>query len=269
MTELIDVIEGRKQWTVINADSLATLTELPSQCVDALISDPPYSSGGAFRGDRMGSTGSKYVGSDVRLVRADFHGDNRDQRSFSYWCALWLSEALRASRPSAPCALCIDWRQLPSLSDAIQAGGWIWRGVAVWDKTEGVRPQLGRFRQQAEFVVWGSNGPMPLRADVGALPGVFRFNRDEESKIHQTGKPVGLMMELVRVCPPGGIVLDPFCGSGSTGVAALRQGRRFIGIEMSTEWHRVACERLEAEERQLSHTAAKSGQCSIFDLETR
>ena len=49
-----------------------------------------------------------------------------------------------------------------------------WRGVAVWDKVAS-RPQKGRFRQQSEYIVWGSNGKMPLERNVGCLPGVFRY----------------------------------------------------------------------------------------------
>ncbi len=55
------------------------------------------------------------------------------------------------------------------------------------------------------------------------------------------------MDELVQICPPGGVVLDPFAGSGSTGVAALQAGRRFVGIELSRHYHQVAEQRLLAE----------------------
>ncbi|MFN3595162.1 MAG: DNA methyltransferase, partial [Thiobacillaceae bacterium] len=57
-------------------------------------------------------------------------------------------------------------------------------------------------------------------------------------------KPLGLMRDLVQICPPGGTVLDPFQGSGTTGVAALMEGLRYIGIEAVEHYHRVACERL-------------------------
>ena len=69
-------------------DTLAVLREMPSESVDAVITDPPYSSGGAFRGDRMGDTTSKYVQTGTVIQRPDFAGDNRDQRSFEYWCVL-------------------------------------------------------------------------------------------------------------------------------------------------------------------------------------
>lgn len=83
-------------------------------------------------------------------------------------------------------ALCvfIDWRQLPSLTDALQWAGWIWRGVAVWDK-QNCRPQKGRFKQQSEYIVWGSNGDMPINRPVPCLPGVFRYS-NPQNRIHLT-----------------------------------------------------------------------------------
>lgn len=54
------------------------------------------------------------------------------------------------------------------------------------------------------------------------------------------------MAELVQICPPAGVVLDPFTGSGSTGVAALQADRSFVGIELSAHYHQVASERLAA-----------------------
>lgn len=231
------------------ADALAVLRELPDASVDAVITDPPYSSGGMVRGDRLGTTASKYSGGPdgkVADVPPDFTGDSRDQRAYGYWCALWLAECLRVAKPGAPVLLFTDWRQLPMTTDALQSGGWIWRGIGVWDKTDcGGRPQMGRFRAQAEYVVWGSAGPMPDRIGV-ALPGVFRYFVRRTERDHLTGKPLQLMRDLVQICPRGGTVLDPFAGSGTTGVAALIEGRRFIGVELTGHYADAAAERLKA-----------------------
>lgn len=236
------------RWTLIQGEALTALRDLPTASVDALVTDPPYSSGGAFRGDRASASPSvKYVQSGTRLVGGDFSGDNRDQRSFAYWETLWLSEALRIVKPSGIAVVFTDWRQLPATTDALQAGGWVWRGIATWAKTTG-RPVRGGFRNQAEFMVWGSSGPMPKDSET-YLPGVITTGvaRGDEKR-HITAKPLDLMEVVVQVAPPGGVVLDPFAGSGSTGVAALRQGRRFLGIELSPEYAEVSRDRLAAEE---------------------
>lgn len=59
-----------------------------------------------------------------------------------------------------------------------------------------------------------------------------------------TGKPTPLLEELVEAAPPGGLVMDPFMGSGTTGVAAVRKGRRFVGIELDPHYFEIAKERI-------------------------
>jgi site-specific DNA-methyltransferase (adenine-specific) len=154
--------------------------------------------------------------------------------------AEWLAEARRVSIPGAPICLFIDWRQLPSLTDALQWAGWLWRGVLAWDKVN-CRPQKGRFRQQAEFVVWGSNGHMPSTRKAPYLPGVFRKTMPSPPKRrHQTEKPLEVMREMVKIVEPGGIILDPFAGAGTTVEAARLEGYPAVGIELSAHYAKTA-----------------------------
>jgi site-specific DNA-methyltransferase (adenine-specific) len=237
-------------------ESLEVLRTLADRSVDAVVTDPPYSSGGMFRGDRTAKPSTKYQRSEA-VKLPDYTGDNRDQRSWGYWCVLWLSECRRVAKPGAPIVLFSDWRQLPTAADVVQAGGWIWRGIAVWDKTLEARPQKGRFRAQSEFLVWGSNGPMPMRADRPCLPGVFqeRSPRTHE-RFHMNQKPQSLVRDVLAVCPPRGVVLDPFMGSGTTGAAAVELGLGFIGIEQSPEYHAIAHQRIQAASPRLGEDAA-------------
>ncbi len=62
---------------------------------------------------------------------------------------------------------------LPTLTDAVQSAGWAWQGIVVWDKTPACRPQLGRFRSQAEFIVWASCGLMNPKAHPVTPVGVL------------------------------------------------------------------------------------------------
>ncbi|WP_418122276.1 DNA-methyltransferase [Variovorax sp. 160MFSha2.1] len=231
--------------TLYHGEALEVLQSLEPGTADAVITDPPYSSGGAFRGDRAVDTKTKYLstGSGNREKTSDFGGDNRDQRSFHFWSTLWSAAALRASKPGAPAMFFTDWRQLPISTDYLQAGGWVWRGIVPWVK-KSPRPQMGRFTSAAEYVVWGSAGPMPVDRGVGCLPGFYEFHVPGERE-HVTQKPVPLMAAMVEICEPGGLVLDPFMGSGTTGVAALQLGRRFIGCEQSLQYFDVACRRIE------------------------
>ena len=233
-------------------DALAVLRDLPSDSVDAVVTDPPYSSGGLHRGDKARSTLAKYVHEGFgRDDRPSFDGDQRSDRGWDYWSALWLSECLRIAKPGAYCLMFCDWRQLAGAFSTFEAGGWIHRGVIGWDKTEAARaPHKGYFKHQLEYVVWGSAGDLPKRTagkDPGPFPGVFRYPVRQKDKHHQTGKPTPLMVDLCRIVPPGGTILDPFMGSGTTGVGAARVGCHFIGIERESLYVDVARRRLAEE----------------------
>src|SRR5690606_21489119 len=84
------------------------------------------------------------------------------------------------------------------------------------------------------------------RADGrGPFEGCLRGSAPS-NKLHPTEKPVAILRELVRAVPPGGVVLDPFAGSGSTLVAAVSEGYRAIGIEREPEYCEIIRQRMEA-----------------------
>lgn len=229
---------------LFHGDCLRYLEQIPDCSVDALITDPPYSSGGLHMGTRQKAPSTKYLQSGGSSLYPEFTGDQRDQRSHFRWCVLWLTEAFRVLKTGAPVCLFSDWRQLPLTTDALQAAGFTWRGIAVWDKTEGVRPQSGRFSAQAEYIVWGSKGAMPSSRAVPALPGVVREPVRKKDKFHVTGKPTALMQAIVKICEPGGVILDPFAGSGTTLVAAELGGYQWLGSEALEDNIHISNERL-------------------------
>lgn len=231
------------QSTIYCSDALIVLAELAAESVDVVMTDPPYSSGGQFRGDRLAAPSVKYL-SDPMVQRAEFMGDTRDQRAYGYWCALWLAACWRVAKPGAVCCLFTDWRQLPTTTDALQAGGWVWRGIVPWDKSEAARPQKGRYRNQCEYVVWGSKGGMGDGEGLPCLPGFFRYVVRQADKYHIAGKPTSLMVELLSIAPAGGTVLDPFMGSGSTLAAARQRELPAIGVEWMSENCEIAVRRL-------------------------
>jgi site-specific DNA-methyltransferase (adenine-specific) len=237
--------------TIYLADCFEVLHTLEG--VGAVVTDVPYSSGGAFRGDRMFSTLSKYASSDSSQQQGiGFTGDNRDQRAFLAWCALWMTAARGAALEGATFATFIDWRQLPTITDAIQAGGWVWRGVGVWSKKFG-RPRDGGFSGACEFLPWASHGPL---LENGSFPsGAFQHAGAIEPSIeyspppvaqrhHLAEKPLPVMEWAMANVPPGALVVDPFMGSGSTLVVAQRRGLRAIGIDVDERQCEIAAKRL-------------------------
>jgi site-specific DNA-methyltransferase (adenine-specific) len=243
-------------WQMIQGDSLVVLRDMPSASVDAVLVDPPYSSGGTFGRERAkADANAKYQNCETQRRYPKLLGDTRDARGYLAWCALWLAECWRVAKDGAVVAVFADWRQLPTITDAIQAGGWIWRGVMPWDKGH-ARPQMGRPTQQAEFIAWGSRGALPADRGVGVLPGCHRIPIRASEKQHVTAKPVALMRELAKLAPPNAVILDPFAGSGSTGCGALLEGRRFVGVEMNPDYVDIATRRLADAEAE--HAAASA-----------
>jgi site-specific DNA-methyltransferase (adenine-specific) len=212
------------------------------KAIDAVITDPPYSSGGMFRGDRAYlRTSTKYVQSGS-IFKAEFSGDNRDQRAFLAWSTIWLGRLLQASKPGAVCMVFTDWRQLPTMTDAVQCGGWVWRNLVTWWKP-GIRMQRGRFSSSAEYIVYASNG-MPADGEQSPQNVMMFAPVAGEDKEHIAEKPKALLQELVSVTIPGALVVDPFMGSGTTGLACVQSGRRFIGIELDEHSFDQACNRI-------------------------
>lgn len=247
--------------TIYHADCFDVLHELAG--IGAVITDPPYSSGGAFRGDRMQQTSTKYVSSSTHAYRPEFAGDNRDQRSFAAWCTLWMTAARHAASPGAVLCSFTDWRQLPTLTDAVQAGGWTWRNLATWWKP-GIRMVRGSFSMSAEYVVHATNGPTDADHD-GAVQNVYRC-APAADKAHIAEKPASVMRWIMSVVKPGAVVLDPFMGSGATLRAANDLGHRAIGIEVDERYCELAARRLAQRVLNLTPSACASPAPSpLFD----
>ena len=149
-------------WNIIHGDALKVLEGFAPGTFDAVITDPPYASGGRTQAEKNKSTVQKYS-SMGENAPPPFDGDAKDQRSWTRWAAEWLYLARKVCKPGAPICMFI-----------------------VWDKGNS-RPQKGRFRQQAEYIVWGSNGDMPISRPVPCLPGVFKYGNPQK-RIHCPSK---------------------------------------------------------------------------------
>lgn len=253
-----------------NADTLDVLPHLAPGTVDAIVTDPPYSSGGFTRSDKNADPLEKYQHHGNVKQWSTFSGDNRDALSFAYWCDLWLRQSINTLRRGGYCLTFTDWRKLPLMTNNIQAAGLVWRGLIAWDKTQGSRaPHKGYFRHQCEYVVWSTLGPCLKATHDGPYPGCIREPIRHSEKKHLTGKPISLMAELLRIVEPGGLVLDQFAGSGSTGRAAIRRGLRFIGIERDPHYFEVMRTDLLAELQDYDRSPSDSRKLANRENEVR
>lgn len=230
--------------TIYNHDSLEILSALKTR-VAAIITDPPYCSGAteaAKRGKREAMTPES-----VR-ARPTIELDAMGSLGFDWVMRRWLMWARKATADGGHMACFIDWRMLPPLSTLVEAAGWRWNNVIVWDKGY---PGLGTgFRAQHEMVIMASNGsPKWESYEYGNVLQDMRMTKTE----HPHQKPLGLLQKILQTCTkPGDVVLDPFMGSGSTLVAAKNIGRRAIGIDLSEKHCATAVRRLAQDVLPLS-----------------
>lgn len=217
---------------------------LPSLvAVDAVVTDPPYCSGGFSEAGKQAARGMGLRSETIREV-GWFINDNMTSAGLCWLVSHVAGWCRRALRSGGTFTAFTDWRMATQLAPAIEAAGFRYQNLIVWAKPS---PGLGSgFRAQHELALHFSNGtPSYFSAIYGNVLSVGRVSSRERE--HQTEKPVELIAAIVEtVADVGQTVLDPFMGSGTTGVAAIGAGRRFIGIEIDPRHFEVACRRIEA-----------------------
>ena len=107
---------GGDGWTILHGDCLRLMRQMQDGVFDAVITDPPYASGGSTPAEKNKTTNQKYSSMPADKALPDFAGDQMDQRSWTNFMTDWLNEAYRLCKPGAPICLFIDWRQLPSMT---------------------------------------------------------------------------------------------------------------------------------------------------------
>lgn len=210
--------------------------------VDHVISDPPYEA-------RLHAARAhlqqlrKDGGPELQAIDFDAIDDMRDDivRLVADCCEGWFIAFCTAEgvRPWA---------------DAINASPIKYKRACAWVKPDST-PQLnGQGPAQGfECFVAGWNGTGHARWNAGGKRGVYTHlvNNPERTGQHPTEKPRRLMAEILSdFTAPGQAVLDPFMGSGTTGVAAVQMGRAFIGVEREGRYFDLACKRIEDAQRQ-------------------
>ena len=236
------------RWAVLQADSREVLKALRLGNVDHVITDPPYDAK-----THKGARSSKGGGSDIGINFAPLEAGGLD---------VMARELVRVSRRwvLAFCAL----EQLGAYTKAVGDDRWVRAGI--WHRPDGT-PSLNGDRpaQGAEGIAIMHAAGEKLAWEGGGGRGHWSFGVERQERHHPTPKPLGLMLELVRLfTKPGDLVLDPYCGSGTTGVACLRLGRRFLGIEMDPTYAETARARLEAEVRGVDLSAVRAGQLMLL-----
>ncbi len=214
-----------------NAEDVARL--LDGAKPDCILTDPPYSSGGFQEAGR--SAGSK--GSD-----AVYKPIENDRRSTRGYMAL-MKQILSAVTPVDVIYVFTGWRMWVNLFDVVEGSGQGVRSMIVWDKGT---PGMGMgWRAQHELILCATRQNGLWKRHMGAQGNVITLPR-QANELHATQKPVALLETILATTPFAEMVYDPFVGSGTTIIAAERQGRICYAMEIDPGYVDAAVKRWEA-----------------------
>jgi site-specific DNA-methyltransferase (adenine-specific) len=205
--------------TVLHGDCISLMRTLPAGSVDFILTDPPY------------------------LVNyRDRHGRTVANDNDPQWLAPAFAEAYRVLRDDSLCVSFYGWQAVHQFMDAWRAAGFRPVGHLVFAKDYASSRRFTAARHESAYVLAKGRPALPERA----LPDVLAFPYTG-NRLHPTQKPVAALGEVIAAyTQPGQLVLDPFCGSGSTLVAAQALGRRALGIELDAGHVATAQGRLAA-----------------------
>lgn len=220
------------RFLIEKGDCLEKLKQVPDDYIDLILTDPPYNISKDNNFTSMGRSGIDFGEWD----------HNADLTS-------WIKEGARVLKPGGGMVIFNAWLKLPNIANACEDSGLIVKDLLRWEKSNPMpRNRNRRYIVDYEFALWI------------VKKGLWTFNRQNEKyqrpkfihsipngkkRVHPTQKPVKLMEELIKIhSNENDIVLDPFMGSRSTGVAALNLNRKFIGIELDDKYYDAAKNRL-------------------------
>jgi site-specific DNA-methyltransferase (adenine-specific) len=227
-------------WTINEGDCLQGLAGQADGSVDVVITDPPYEAE-AHTAQRLVAR----AGGRLKVEPLTFPPITEEQRTESARHMARLTRRWILVFCQVEAAM--KWRA------ALETAGAVYKRTCLWVKPDG-KPQYSGDRPGIGYEsIVACHAPGRSCWNGGGSHGVFIVNKGGDARTgHQTQKPLALMDVLVRLFSnPGELILDPFAGSGSTGVAAIRLGRRFLGWEMNPTYVAIAGKRLTVAREQL------------------
>ena len=229
--------------TIYNADSYTLVKELQEQNVrvDHIITDPPYN---ISKDNNFGT---------MKNPRAGVDFGKWDRGKFDLYS--WVPQYAKLLNKNGSMIVFCSYRYISYIIDALESeeAGMVVKDILVWQKTNPMPRNVNRrYVQDMEFAIWAvkKNAKWIFNKpdDKSYLRAMFTTSlvSGSERLGHPTQKSLRLMEEIIAIhTNPGDLILDPFMGSGSTGVAALKNGRKFWGIEFEKEYFAMAKKRLE------------------------
>ena len=247
---------------IMLGDCIAELAKLPAESIDLVFADPPYNL--QLQGDLRRPDNSRVDAVDDEWDRfASF-------AAYDEFTRAWLIACRRVMKRSATLWVIGSYHNIFRVGSLLQdLGFWILNDV-IWRKTNPMPNFRGRrFTNAHETLIWAAREPaskaytfnyealkagnddVQMRSDwtFALCTGEERLKDGTGRKLHPTQKPEVLLARVILASSrPGDAILDPFCGTGTTGAVAKRLGRGFIGVERERSYAAAAEKRIAAVE---------------------
>ena len=258
-------IAAGKNWSLFHGSCISFLEALPEGTIDVIFADPPYN----LSNDGMTCSGGRWKS----VNKGTWDKSRGVEEDFSFH-RTWIQSCRRALKPNGTIWISGTYHSIYSCAFALQQDHWTVLNDICWYKRN-APPNLScrYFTASHETLIWAKKSKKArhtfnyaeIKADDGSEDTLKKPNKQARSVWsfappslyekrfgkHPTQKPEALLERIVLASTqPGEVVLDPFCGSGTTGVAALRMGRKFIGIDLDSNFlGNIALKRLADEEK--------------------
>ena len=220
--------------TIYRGDAIELM---PSIKADLIVADPPYllTSGGATTGNFGGCFDTDNYRNDGKIIEC-----NVDWKDF-------MPLFYQSLNDDSHCYVMCNNRHVGNMLSSAKDVGFGFHNLLVWDK---ISPTPNRwYMKNLEFIGFFYKGKAKYINNCGSKQ-LIKCQQVDQSD-HPTEKPVSLMQHYIENSSNiGDVVFDPFCGSGTTGVASIKSNRKFIGIEITQKWFDVTCRRIEKETKQ-------------------
>ena len=225
-------------WQTWCCDARDGLAALPDNCVDLIVTDPPYR--GISGGNAVGKDGLGRYGRPTGMLTKN---DGKYFRHNDIDVTEYAAHLYRVLTSPGHCYVMSNLINLWRFHEEFTRVGFKVHNLLVWHKNT-TNPNRW-FMKNGEYILFLRKGPARSIYTPGAQTVTKVKNVTGTQRQHPTEKPVELMQQYVLASSlPGQVILDPFMGAGSTGVAALREGRRFIGFESDLQHYTAAYGRL-------------------------
>ena len=208
---------------LLHGDCFELLKDIPDESVDMILTDPPY--------------GMNFQSSHRKTKYEKIKGDSNLD-----WLDDFVDEIYRVSKPNTAHYVFCSFHHIDKFKQAIERKFKI-KNILTWVKNNTSMGDLkGDFAPKTEFIIFFHKGRKLINGKRD--PNVLEFKRTQ-NKLHPTQKPVDMTEYLIeKFSDEGDLILDPFMGSGTTGIACINTNRNFIGMELDGNYFEVAKNRI-------------------------